>query len=147
MPKLPKNIQKAAEEAEVSGGFEALEAGTYLLKVREIDVTSKTKAGDPKWVFQFDVVDGPEELDEEDRVSRGRLFEHCALTEAAAWKMKQIFSALGFTLDSDADEMVGEPVRAVVTQSAIQEGNRKGTMGNNIVSYLEADPDDPRLAA
>lgn len=145
MPKLPKNIQKAAEDAEVQD-FSPLPAGTYLAKVREIDTAATSQSGNPKWVFQFDVVDGPEELDEGDRRSGGRLWEHCSLTENAAWKLKQIYTALGFTLDSDADELIGEPVRLVVVQEEINSGTRKGQMGNNIVSYLEADPDDPRLA-
>lgn len=145
MPKLPKNIQKSAEEAQVQD-FSPLEAGTYLVKVREIDTAAKSAAQNPMWVWQFDVVDGPEELDESERRDHGRLWERTALTEAAAWKLKQIFTALGFTLDSDADEMVGEYVRVVVVQEEIQSGQRKGTMGNTIVSYLEVEEDDPRVA-
>lgn len=146
MPKLPKNIQQSAEEAEVND-FSALPAGTYLVKVREIDTAAKSAAGNPMWVWQYDVVDGPEEVDDSARRSSGRLWERTALTEAAAWKLKQIFTALGFTLDSDADELVGEFVRVVVIQEEIQSGNRKGQMGNTITSYLEVDPDDPRIAA
>lgn len=144
MPKLPKNIQKAADEAEVQD-YSALDPGTYVVSVKEIKTDDKTRNGDPMWTWQFKV---------EDEKYKGRLlWERTALTEAAAWKIKQIFAALGFTLDSDADELLGEKCKAVVSQAEIPSGSRKGQMGNNIDSYLalsddEADAladDDPEL--
>jgi hypothetical protein len=140
MPKLPKNIAQAAEDAALQD-FSALPAGTYLVKVREIDTAATTAKGGAKWVFQYDVIEGPLEVDEDARRHNGRLWEHCALSEAAAWKLKQIFVALGFTLDSDADELVGELCQVVVIQEEITQGNRKGQMGNTITSYLEATED------
>lgn len=130
MPKLPKTIQKAADDAEVQD-FSALEPGTYVVAVKEIDVTAKTKGGDPMWVWQFKVVD-PEYPQYKNRT----LFDRTALTESAAWKLKQLYGALGFTLDSDTDELIGEKCKVVVTQQEIPSGARKGQTGNNNDSYL-----------
>lgn len=145
MPKLPKNIQDAAENAE-DRDFTAIPAGLYRLRVKEVDVSKKTASGDPKWVFVFEVLAGPNDLTDEKYKGR-QLWEHCALTENAAWKLKQIFAALGFTLDSDADELVGEVCQAVVSQGEITAGTRKGQMGNNQDQYLEDTGDGELVGA
>lgn len=116
MPKLPKNIQKAAEEAELStGGSGALwPVGTYILTCKDVKTGEVSANKNPKWIFIWEC-DGPSAEDPEGGTPSGELWEHCALTEAAAWKIKQIYASMGFTLDSDADELVGEKIGAVIT--------------------------------
>lgn len=134
MPKLPSNIQKAADEAE-SRDFGAIPGGLYRIKVKEIDTAAKSGAGNDKWVFVAEVIGGPNDLTLTDHNKR-QLWEHAALTEPAAWKIKQIFEALGFTLDSDADELLGETCLVMVSEAEIEQGARKGQMGNNIDAWL-----------
>jgi hypothetical protein len=126
---LPERTQKAAADPANQRGV--LPEGLYRLRVREIDTSQQTGGGDGKWIFQFDVIDGPR--------SSGRLFEHCGLSDAAAWKISQIFDALGFTLDSESDELIGATCLATVVQEVIEQGKRQGQMGNNVSQYLEDD--------
>lgn len=134
MPKLPSNIQKAAENSEVQD-FSAIPGGLYRVRVAEIETDATSAAGNPKWVFKVKVEAGPNDLGDESHKNR-TLFEHCALTEEAAWKLKSIFTALGYTMDSDADELIGDVCLVQVSQTEIASGNRKGQTGNNIDAWL-----------
>lgn len=137
MPKLPAKTQQAAEKAEVGGGGNApLEEGVYVLRLHGVDATGSGPAG-PYWTFEYRVVEGPDGPQN----GRRRLWDRISLSEKAAWRVKQLFTAFGFTLDSDTDEMIGEHVKAYVIQEPIQSGNRAGQMGNSISEYLEL-PED-----
>lgn len=139
MPKLPEHIQTAADNAEVRD-FSAIPAGLYKARVKDIDTDGTSAAGNAKWVFKVEILAGPNDMDDTKHAKR-ILFEHAALTEDSAWKMKQIFTALGYTMDSDADELVGEECQLMVSQGEIASGNKKGQMGNNIDSWLSATGD------
>lgn len=136
MPKLPAAVQTAAEKAEAGGGSAPLEDGIYILRLHSVDVTGKGAAG-PYWTWEFRVVEGPDGP----MNGRRRLWDRISLSEAAAWKIKEFYTAMGFTLDSDTDEMLGEHVKAYVIQEPIQSGAKAGQMGNTISEYMEIDED------
>ena len=142
MPKLPAAVQSAAENAEGGGGTSPLEEGLYLLRIRGVDVTGKGAAG-PYWTWEFDVVQG---VDGRSR-GRKRLWDRISLSEKAAWRVKQFYEAVGFTFDSDTDEMLGEHVGAYVVQEPIQSGPKAGQMGNTIQEYRALDEDGDLVIA
>ncbi|HXJ63895.1 MAG TPA: DUF669 domain-containing protein [Actinomycetota bacterium] len=137
MPKLPKAIQKAADDAKLQD-FSALPAGLYLIRVTEVKTDGQSSNKNPMWTLTLEVEGGPNDLTEDKHKGR-KLWENLVLTEAAAWKVKQVFNALGFTMDSDADEFLNERAVVQVTQREIEQGNRKGEMGNNITRWASAD--------
>lgn len=142
MPKLPKNVQDAAEAAEVGGSSAPLDEGVYILRLHSIDTSGSGPAG-PYWTWEYRVVEGPDGP----MNGRKRLWDRISLSEKAAFRVKQVFTAFGFTLDSDTDELIGEHVKAYVIQEPIQSGNRAGQMGNSISEYLElADDWEPAAA-
>lgn len=136
MAKLPKNVQTAAEKAETGGGSAPLEEGIYILRIHSVDVTGSGPAG-PYWTWEFRVVEGPDGPLNGNR----RLWDRISLSEKAAFRVKNFYEAVGFTFDSDTDEMMGEHVKAYVVQEVIQSGTRAGQMGNNIDEYIELDED------
>ena len=143
MPKLPKAVQEAAENATSGGGSAPLEEGVYVLRLAAVDATGEGPAG-PYWTWEYRVVEGPDGA----MNGRRRLWDRISLSDKAAWKVKEVYTAFGFTLDSDTEEMIGEHVKAYVIQEPIQSGTRAGQMGNSIQEYLELPEDwEPEAAA
>jgi len=136
MPKLPQDVQTAAEKAEVGGGSAPLPEGTYVLRLHSVDVAGKGAKG-PYWTWEFRVVEGPDGP----MNGRRRIWDRISLSEAAAFRVKNFYTAMGFTLDSDTDEMMGEHVKAYITQEPIQSGAKAGQLSNNIDEYIELDED------
>lgn len=143
MPKLPQNIQSAAEDATLND-FSAIPGGTYRVRVKEIDTKKKSSNGNDMWTIQLQVLGGPNDLDDTQFAKRV-VFDRITLTEAAAWKAKEVFAALGFTLDSDADELVGEVCQVVISQGEIESGSKKGQIGNNVDRWLADTDGEPDL--
>jgi hypothetical protein len=131
MPKLPKKTQEAAAEAE-SGGFSALPEGKYLCVLEDVQTDGEGPKG-PYWTWVWKV--HPDNGSHDGRM----LWDVISLSESAAWKVKQVFDALGFSLDSDTDELIGEMAVLAVTQRVIAKGKREGEMGNQVDLYLPAD--------
>jgi hypothetical protein len=131
MPKLSKAKQKTVAKAE-STGFQPLPEGKYIgaLKAVVTEKNGEPLSGDagPYWQWEFDHIT---DLQEEDTFP-GRQFVITSLSDESDWKMKEVFDAFGYALDSDTDEMVGEKVILVVSQRVIEKGKRKGEMGNNV---------------
>lgn len=132
MPKLDSKTAKAVAEQE-STTFEALPEGVYTVQLKEVEVRD-TKAGDSQyWVWKLEV---------QDEGYAGRLlWLNTSLKETAQWKLKEVFDAFGYTTDSDTDEMIGDRIKVAVSQRLIEQGSRKGSMGNNIDRCLPADAD------
>lgn len=138
MPRLNKQQAKKAEQAE-TGQFDALKAGTYLCQLKEVEV-KPGKDGTPGWNWKWEV--GP------DQDHAGRyLWVYTAIKDDAFWKMKEIFDALGFSTDSDTDELVGEWANLIVTQRIIESGPRRGQPGNNVDRILPADESEVSAVA
>lgn len=131
MAKLNKKLQTQTEKAE-SSGFEAIPDGAYHVKLRDVDTTREGKKG-PYWSWEFEIID--------EEFKGRRLWNNTSLSEAAAFKMKETFEAFGVSLDTDTDELIGEVVKAVVSQRTIQEGTRKGEVANQIDRLKKADDD------
>ena len=132
MPKL--NKKQAKEVNDASGGFEPLEDGVYHARLREVDVSEQPgPSGSHYWEWEFEVVEEP-------YINR-RLWTNTSLTEAAAFKLKEVFDAFGEDTDTDTDELCGRTVRLVVSTRTIQQGARKGEISNQIERVSPADPE------
>lgn len=132
MGKLTKAMQAKVAKAE-GGNFELLPEDIYPARLFAVD-TSKNGPAGPYWVWEFKITGD---------VGNGRkLWVNTSLSDNALWKMKQIYEALGFTLDSDTDEMCGAECRIEVSQGVIEKGPRKGELRNEAGNILPAHGDD-----
>lgn len=120
------------DQQEDRGEFEVLPPGIYEVKLREVTPQDGQKA--PYWKWEFEIV--------EDDYKGRRLWMNTSLSEAALWKFKEVFKAFGVSPDTDTDELIDEHIMAVVSQSIIQSGNRKGEMGNNVDNVRPVGDDD-----
>jgi hypothetical protein len=128
MPKLDTKTAAATAEQE-SQSFEALPARIYPVVLRSVEVRASKKDQSPYWVWELEVCDDDEH--------KGRkLWSNTSLKENALWKLNEVFTAFGYTTDSDTDEIVGEKCRIAVSQRLIEQGSRSGEMGNNIDKHL-----------
>jgi len=121
--KLNKVMASAVEEASGGSGFEPLEEGVYVVRLREVDVKEGQKG--PYWVWTFEIPEG-------ESYAGRRFWMNTSLSEAALWKLKEVFNAFGTTPDTDTDELLGKRVKAVVVQRTIQMGARAGEVTNQI---------------
>lgn len=144
MPKLNKNQQQAVEGAE-SKAFSALPEGRYLATLKDVKVMPGGENG-PYWSWEYSDLIGLSGDVEVGKKAPGRQWVNTSLTEASAWKMKEVFDAHGYTVDSDTDEMVGEKVVLVISQNVIERGKRKGEIGNNVDRVVAPDEDDLAVA-
>lgn len=138
MPKLGAEAQKAASESE--GGFAPIPDGRY--EVELVSVKESPKPGDSGykfWSWEFKVV-GPS------HVGR-RLWTNTSLSPDAAFRLREAFDALGYTLDSGTEEMIGDKCVAYVSQQVQEKGKNVGKMQNVIDSLAELSaeqvPGDP----
>lgn len=125
MPKLPSQAAQAAKKAAEGQSREAIPEGTYECRLIEVKVTTAKKSGNPMWVWTLEIVEEPH---------RGRrLWVNTVLTEAAMWKVGEMFSAFGADPETaDTDEIIGDHCYAEVTVREIAEGARAGQMGNDV---------------
>lgn len=156
MPKLNTKLANKVQNAEPvhDAGFELLPAGPYLARLRSVEARQSTN-GHPQWSVRWEEIHnfdherfpgmqfmdlnlpqdkmpasydkGQDKWDKYQRMCEGRL---------AAF-----FEALGYTADSDTDEMLGEWAVIVVSQSTIQRGPKQGEKRNE-VRDVQAIPDD-----
>jgi hypothetical protein len=135
MAKLDPEHQE--QTANASSGFAPVPAGTYHLRLREVDPENEGPAG-PYWKWEFEILDDIDyewEVDGEmapQNTKGSRLWNNTSLSKQAAFKMKETYDAFGAELDADTDDMCGAIVRAEVSQQTIQGGARKGQIGNQI---------------
>jgi hypothetical protein len=131
VPKLDKKTRAATEKAEAwgeGGGFALLPEGRYagrLTKVDEREARSATQF--PSWSWEF------RHLHNEDgEEQRGRMWNNTSMSPKALGNLKAQFEALGFTLDSDTDEMIGEWCVLYVTQEVQTQGKNAGKTVNRV---------------
>lgn len=138
MPKLNSKVAKKVEQQESSGGYEPIPPGPYTLRLRSVDVKEGAKG--PYWVWEFEIPEGAEEY------AGRRFWMNTSLSEAALWKLKEVFAAFGESPDTDTDELCGERVTGYIVQRTIQAGERKGELANQIDRVVpfegDADADD-----
>jgi hypothetical protein len=130
MPKL--NKKQAKEVGDAAGGFDLLDDGVYHARLRDVEASENAgPSGAHYWTWGFEVVEEP-------YINR-RLWTNTSLSEAAAFKLKEMFDAFGEDTDTDTDELCGQVVRLVVSTRTIQGGSRKGENANQIDRVSPAD--------
>ena len=154
MPKLPKTVAKKAQKAEATtGGFEPLPAGKYLARLR--GVKSSVSQNFPDHVVRWSAEFG-DLHDLEGNNYPGRQWLNLSVIQdeempasytkgEKSWgqyvnishgTLKGFFEGMGFTTDSDTDEMVGEVALLKISVRTIQNGPRKGEKTNQVDAVL-----------
>jgi hypothetical protein len=124
MAKLNKDLQAKTEAAEVQD-FTPADPGIYPLRLRDVRTDGEGPKG-PYWVWEFEIVqpNGP--------ANDKRIWVNTSLSEKALFKMKELYAAFNVPLDTDTDLMCGKIVKGVVVVEAIQSGDKKGQLRNQI---------------
>jgi len=129
MPKLSADVAAEVEKAE-GQAFEVIDEGIYRAVLEgEVEVKEGANGIYWRWVFK---------LTDEGFTSR-KMFLNTSLSEAARWRLNEVFKAFGVPADTDTDELIGKPVRLYVIQRIIKEGTRKGDLSNDIKQVLPAE--------
>jgi hypothetical protein len=147
VPKLNKAMAKQVDKAkEVGGGFEPFPAGKYIAELEEVEAKISS-AGNPMWAIKFQNV-----VNLEGEEMPGRLFYNLNLPTTdempedyakgpEKWKqyqdlcrgrLKNFFSAFGYSMDSDTDEMIGDKAILIVGIGTINKGPRTGQSTNQV---------------
>jgi len=136
MPKLDNATAKKVHNAE-GGGRALLDEDQYRLRLEKVIVAPKPdKNGDVYWRWTFAVVSGQTSGD---KFKGKAAVTHTWFTEDRAWYPKMIFEAYGVKPNVDTDTLLGKELLAIVTQSEITSGQRKGQMGNDISTFMSLD--------
>ena len=127
MPKLSSNVAAQVEEAE-GGDFEPIPEGVYTaVLAEEVEAVAGQKGTYWKWIFK---------ITQEGEGKGRKMFLNTSLSEAAHWKLKEVFSAFGVAADTDTDELIGKEVKLHVVQEIAEAGKRKGEMVNQVSQVL-----------
>lgn len=126
MPRLSNETAAKVEDAE--DGFKPLDPGIYVVQLMEdVEIKEGKKGIYWKWTLEI-----PEGLENAGR----RLWTNTSLSEAAFFKLKEMFSAFGVPTSTDTEELVGKKIRVQVKQVTINGGARAGELGNEIEKCL-----------
>jgi hypothetical protein len=143
MAKLTKAMQKEVESAD--SGFTPLPDGVYHAVLKDVDPTRSGAKG-PYWSWEYEIIEDLElEVETEGggkktvRTKGRKQWNNTSLSQQ--WSLKQTFDAFGVSVDTDTDELIGKPVRLVLSQRTIQDGPRKGEVTNQIDRVRPADPE------
>lgn len=129
MPQLNAAMAERVEKAE--DGFKPLDPGVYTVFLRD-DVEVKEGDKGPYWRWTFEVpADEPN--------AGRRLWTNTSLSEAAFFKLKEIFAAFGVSTATDTETLVGKRIRVQVKHTVIQKGARAGEISNEIEKCLPLD--------
>lgn len=154
MPKLPKSVAKKANKAEATtGGFEPIPAGKYLARLRGVKASESQNFPDHvvRWSAEFGDLH-----DLEGNTYPGRQWINLSVIQnedmpgsytkgEESWDqyvsishgtLKGFFENMGFTTDSDTEEMVGEVALLKVSVRTINQGARKGERTNQVDAIL-----------
>ncbi len=139
MASLPNDAKTTAEAVEPGDGqFALMPPGVYHGRLMEVD-TSRSGAKGPYWVFQYDIVD--------EGFTNRKQWDNVSLSEAAAFKRRQVWDAFGVPLDTDTDEMCGTVVKLRIKHRTIQSGAREGELAEQIDRVEVADPEYAKMSA
>lgn len=128
-----KAMQQSADEGPGASDkeYDELEDGFYLAKLEKVVLGDHVGASGYKQVrLQWRMVKPNARRVQSDFVS---------LSPAAAWRMRMVFDAAGYTYDSELEELIGEGVILEIEQAPQEQGQRKGEMVANIVNYYSAE--------
>jgi hypothetical protein len=136
MPRLSKAKAKSVAAQEGQGEIQVLPPGLYRAKLRDVNDKQGAKGTYWEWVFEI-TQRGP---------GKGQLaWENTSLTEAAEYKMKQVFDAFGVPATTDTEDLIGREVMLQMDVRTISKGPRMGEERNEIKIVLpltDADQDD-----
>lgn len=166
MPKLSKAQANTIEKSEAILGstrFEPLEPGRYIGRLAEVEARMSSN-NNPLWSCTFDNIrglDGEEHPGRqfytlnfptkavrpkgwgEDKESKKSPDQRWAdYQERCKGLLHGFFTALGFTTDSDTDEMIGEDCVLDISIETIKEGDRAGQKTNRVQGLLPLDAVD-----
>lgn len=134
MPKLGNDLAEKVENAE--DGFKPVPDGIYVAQLMEdVDVREGDKGTYWRWVFQVPTEHEGDELEYSGR----RFWLNTSLSEAAFFRLKEVFAAFGVPTNTDTDELVGRKVKLLIGSTIIQRGQRKGEPSNEIQKVLPLD--------
>lgn len=146
VPKLDsttaQRVQQGAEDAD-SGDREPLPEGTYRLSLRSVTVKTLETSREPKlvgcpmWVWEFEIPEGEEHSGRRFWTQRilpaDNGYQHANFM---LLKFAEPFEALGGTVESDTDELLGRTCRGFVTQTVAEKGKRAGQVTNSLEDLL-----------
>lgn len=172
MPKLPAKVAKKVDKADAAsvpegGGFKPLPRGKYVGTLQSLE-EAEGFFGEPVWKAVFgdifsssgesagrkklfydlklpqEAKDMPEDFKVPERYkgkSREEAWE--AINDFHHAKLKGFFNALGYTADTDTDEMVDDEARGFLTVGVrtIKSGPNKGNQVNQVYGVEEV-PDE-----
>lgn len=133
MPKLDETA--ATKVAETEEGSSVMEEGIYEMMLVSVEEKPGTDKG-PYWNWTFQV---PEDAA---KYPKWRQWLITSLSEASAWRLKEVFKAFGVEPDTDTDELIGQRVRVQVGVRTIQGGARTGEIGNQVKKVMPLDESD-----
>jgi hypothetical protein len=134
MPKLPANIGAEADKAASEDGPAPVPAGQYVGKLLEVKVSDKPgPSGSHYWTWEYQVMD--------DGYTGKKLRHITSLSEKARFSVGGAFAAFGVPSDTDTDELIGQRVLLVVSQTPIQSGPREGQLSNRVDYTLPYNPE------
>lgn len=139
MAGIPQYLQDKMESGEVKntgGGGGVLDEGHYILKVVGYEEDTKTAGDGVNLEFEITSVR-----------RRGYVSKYnwMSYSEKAAWKLRQLFEAAGYTFDSEYDELIDDEAEVVayITQEPQLKDPTK--MQNNIQEFFKLDDDSRQL--
>lgn len=135
MPRL--NPQLAKNVADAEDGFKPIDPGVYVAQLAE-DVAEKEGQKGYYWRWVFIIADTDNEGNPQPFAGR-KLFTNTSLSDAAWFKLKEMFAAFGESTEIEANELVGRKIRLQVKTVIIQQGQRKGETGNEVARALPLD--------
>ncbi len=159
MPKLPSKVSKTVDSSEqVSTSFELLKPGKYVTNLFEVDVEEHPNYPDhvSVWVASFNNL-----YDVHGKKYPGRQWlrlnvvmndkmpanypktedKWATFVRMANGQMKGFFENMGFTADSDTDEMIGSHALLDIGIRTIQRGARTGEKVNDVKGVAQI-PDE-----
>jgi hypothetical protein len=136
MPKLDNATAKKVHNAE-GGSRSLLDEDQYRLKLEKVIVSPRQdKNGDTYWTWTFAVVSGQ---GSGDKFKGSSTRTNTWFTDDRAWYPRQIFDAFGVKPNVDTDTLLGQELLAIIVQSEITSGQRKGQLGNDITAFMSLD--------
>lgn len=135
MPKLTAAVAAKVNATEAATTGYLLPEGRYAARLAQVEQKEGPKG--PYWVWTFQDLH-----DVNGEAKPGRQWHNTSLSEKSFPFLKATFEAMGYTTDSDTDEMIGEWVTLHLIQEQIARGKRAGEMTNRIRDLIPFEASD-----
>jgi hypothetical protein len=135
MPQLDKKQAKEVQEVEPTE-FPVLPIGFYWAKLLDCKVSDAPGgSGFHYWIWEFGDLSNVETKE----TAPGRQWMNTSLSPNAQWKLAEVFEAFGVSPDTDTDELLGTEIGLFIGQREIEQGQRKGQIGNQVERVVSLD--------